>query len=74
MVPVQYAGSAPVGADAFGSIDVGIGVPKPDRGALPSDIRSGEYRVCTASAWDELCAPLTIVASSLSGIRLDRHR
>jgi len=32
----------------------------PDRVALPGDLQSGEYRVCTANAGDEFCAPLTI--------------
>ncbi len=60
---IEYAGTAPVGTDGFGSIDVGVGGPGPDRVALPGDIQSGEYRVCTANAGDEFCAPLTIIPS-----------
>lgn len=56
----EYAGTVPVGTEGFGSIDVGIGGPGPDRVALPGDIPPGEYRVCTANAGDEFCAPLTI--------------
>ncbi len=61
---IQIAGTAPVGTDGFGSDDLGVGGPGPDRVALPGDIQSGEYRVCTANAGDEFCAPLTITMAS----------
>lgn len=56
----EYAGTAPVGAQGFGSIDVGVGGPGPDHVSLPRDVPPGEYRVCTANAGDEFCSPLTI--------------
>ncbi len=61
---IEYAGTTPVGTDGFGSIDVGVGGPGPDHVALPGDIPTGEYRVCTANAGDEFCAPLTISVAS----------
>lgn len=63
----EYAGTAPAGTEGWGSIDVGIGGPGPDRVALPGDIPAGEYRVCTANAGDEFCAPLTISVVSTPG-------
>ena len=56
----EYAGTTPVGTEGFGSIDVGIGGPGPDHVTLPDDLPAGDYRVCTANAGDEFCAPLTV--------------
>lgn len=50
-----------VGAEGnHGWPDVGVGGPGPDRVLIPDGIEPGSYRVCTANAGDEFCAPLNI--------------
>ncbi|HEX2765897.1 MAG TPA: hypothetical protein VHR55_04575 [Candidatus Limnocylindria bacterium] len=39
---------------------VGIAGPGPDTVVLPSAIAPGAYRICTANAAQNLCAPITI--------------
>lgn len=51
-----------VGAEGdYGWPDVGVGGPGPDRVLIPDGIEPGSYRVCTANAGDEFCAPLDII-------------
>lgn len=41
--------------------DVGVAGPGPDRIEIPADAPTGEYRVCTANAREDFCAPIEIV-------------
>ena len=52
--------TVPAGSDGYGVVDVGVGGPGPDHVRLPVDVAPGTYRICTANAGDEFCAPLTI--------------
>ncbi len=52
--------SVPVYTEGYGVPDVGVGGPGPDRVVLPDDAAPGSYRICTANAGDEFCAPLEI--------------
>lgn len=52
---------APVGTDGYGWPDVGVGGAGPDRIVIPEPATPGSYRVCTANAGDEFCAPLEIL-------------
>ncbi|MBW3665893.1 MAG: hypothetical protein KY469_22650 [Actinobacteria bacterium] len=45
----------------YGWPDVGVDGPGPDRVLIPHGIEPGRYRLCTANAGDEFCAPLDIV-------------
>lgn len=54
----------PVGTDGHGWPDVGVGGPGPDRVAIPDDVPPGRYRVCTANAGNDFCAPVEVVAGS----------
>lgn len=40
--------------------DVGIGGPGPDEVKLPPDLSPGSYRICTANAVNEFCAPFDV--------------
>lgn len=40
--------------------DVGINGPGPDEVVLPPDLNGGTYRICTANAVDEFCAPFDV--------------
>lgn len=51
----------PVGTDGYGWPDVGVGGAGPDRVVIPERATPGSYRVCTANAGDEFCAPLEIL-------------
>lgn len=53
--------TVPAFTEGYAVEDVGVGGPGPDHVRLPDDVPSGEYRVCTANAGDEFCAPLEIV-------------
>lgn len=51
-----------VGAEGnWGWPDVGIRGPGPDRVLIPDGIEPGSYRICTANAGDEFCAPLNVI-------------
>ena len=52
--------TVPAGSDGYGVEDVGIGGPGPDHVRLSDGLAPGAYRICTANAGDEFCAPLTI--------------
>ena len=41
---------------------VGVGGPGPDRVPIPDGLPPGDYRICTANAVENICAPLDIVA------------
>lgn len=57
-------GGEPVTVPAFtpgyGVNDVGVGGPGPDHVRLPDDVSPGDYRICTANAGEEFCAPLEV--------------
>lgn len=50
----------PAGSEGFAVEDVGVGGPGPDHVRLPEELEPGEYRVCTANAVTQFCAPLTV--------------
>jgi hypothetical protein len=50
------------GATGIGVPAVGIGGAGPDRVQVPPDVQPGEYRICTANAGENFCAPIEIVA------------
>lgn len=50
-----------VTTEDYGVDDVGVGGPGPDHVRLPDDVAPGDYRICTANAGEEFCAPLEIV-------------
>jgi len=52
--------TVPVGTEGYGWEDVGVGGLGPDHVRLPGDATTGSYRVCTANALDDFCAPLEI--------------
>lgn len=54
--------TVPAFTEGYGTADVGIGGPGPDRVQLPDDAVPGTYRICTANAGDEFCALLEITA------------
>lgn len=56
----EYAVTVPAGTEGFAVIDVGVGGTGPDHVTLPADPVPGAYRVCTANAVEDFCAPLTI--------------
>lgn len=58
----RYQDTVAAGTEGYGVIDVGVGGPGPDRVVLPADVEPGEYRICTANAGDEFCAPLEITS------------
>lgn len=60
------AETVPAGAEGWGVDDVGIGGPGPDHVQLPEDVEPGDYRVCTANAGEDFCAPLTITYDGLA--------
>ena len=43
--------------DEYGWIDVGVRGPGPDAVVLPDELTAGDYRVCTANAGANFCAP-----------------
>lgn len=49
-----------VGTQGYGTDDVGVGGPGPDRVLLPEDVPPGQYRICTANAAKDFCATLQI--------------
>lgn len=53
--------TVPAFTEGYGVEDVGVGGPGPDRVRLPDDASPGDYRVCTANAGEDFCAPLEIV-------------
>ncbi len=52
--------TVPADSDGYGVEDVGVGGPGPDHVRLSDGLAPGAYRICTANAGDEFCAPLTI--------------
>lgn len=50
-----------VGTDGYGVVDVGVAGPGPDHVQIPHDAAPGAYRICTANAGDEFCAPIQII-------------
>jgi hypothetical protein len=42
-------------------MDIGVEGPGPDRVVIPGKARPGQYRICTANAGQNFCAPLEIV-------------
>ena len=52
--------TVPVGTEGYGYPDAGIGGPGPDRVLVPEDAEPGAYRICTANAGDDFCAPLQV--------------
>jgi hypothetical protein len=53
--------TVPVDTEGYGTSDVGVGGRGPDHVVLPTDVVPGDYRICTANAGDEFCAPIEIV-------------
>lgn len=53
--------TVPVSTEGYGVEDVGVGGPGPDHVRLPDDVAPGDYRICTANAGEEFCAPLEVV-------------
>lgn len=53
--------TVPAFTDGYGVNDVGVSGPGPDHVRLPDDVSSGGYRICTANAGEEFCAPLEVV-------------
>lgn len=53
--------TVPVSTEGYGVVDVGVAGPGPDHVRLPGDVPPGDYRICTANAGDEFCAPLEVV-------------
>lgn len=49
-----------VGTEGYGTDDVGIGGPGPDRVLVHPDTAPGDYRICTANAGEDFCVPLTV--------------
>lgn len=49
-------------AEGYGVPDVGVGGSGPDRVVLPPDVPPGAYRICTANAGEDFCAPIDIRA------------
>jgi hypothetical protein len=43
--------------------DIGVGGFGPDDVPIPEVADLGDYRICTANAGDELCAPIEIIES-----------
>lgn len=52
--------SVPVQTEGYGTPDVGVGGRGPDHVVLPTDVVPGDYRICTANAGSEFCAPVEI--------------
>lgn len=52
---------AAAGTEGFGWEDVGVGGPGPDHVRIPDDAEPGSYRLCTANAGEDFCAPLEVV-------------
>lgn len=53
--------TVPAFTEGYGVEDVGVGGPGPDHVRLPDDAPPGDYRICTANAGEEFCAPIEIV-------------
>jgi hypothetical protein len=53
--------SVPVGTEGYGTTDVGVGGRGPDHVMLPPDVAPGNYRICTANAGSDFCAPIEVV-------------
>lgn len=53
--------TVPAFTEGYGVEDVGVGGPGPDHVRLPDDVPPGDYRICTANAGEEFCAPLEVV-------------
>jgi hypothetical protein len=53
--------TVPPFTEGYAVEDVGIGGPGPDHVLLPEELDAGEYRVCTANAGRDYCAPLEVV-------------
>lgn len=52
--------TVPVMTEGYGVNDVGVGGPGPDHVRLPGDVAPGDYRICTANAGEEFCAPIQV--------------
>lgn len=52
--------TVPVGTEGYGTEDVGIGGPGPDRVLVHPDTAPGDHRICTANAGEDFCTRLTI--------------
>lgn len=50
--------------ERLGWDDLGVGGPGPDRAVVPEPAEPDDYRICTANAGDEFCAPLRIEGES----------
>lgn len=50
-----------VGTEGYEVVDVGVAGPGPDHVQIPDDATPGAYRICTANAGDEFCAPIEII-------------
>lgn len=48
------------GDDDFGIDDIDVDGPGPDPVPVPDDAPTGDYRVCTGNAVDNVCAPVTL--------------
>lgn len=55
--------TVPVGTGGYGTEDVGIGGPGPDRVLLHPDTTPGEYRLCTANAGEDFCTLIEVTPS-----------
>jgi PAS domain-containing protein len=53
--------TVPPSTEGYAVEDVGIGGPGPDHVRLPDELPAGDYRVCTANAGSDFCAPLEVV-------------
>jgi hypothetical protein len=52
--------TVPAFAEGYSVHDVGVRGPGPDHVRLPDDVPPGDYRICTANAGEDFCAPLEI--------------
>jgi hypothetical protein len=53
--------TVPPSTEGYAVEDVGIGGPGPDHVRLPNELPARDYRVCTANAGSDFCAPLEVV-------------
>jgi hypothetical protein len=51
----------PPGGAGLAVDDIGVGGPGPDHVLIPDEAQPGNYRICTANAAEDVCAPIEIL-------------